>query len=79
MKSTIEQLKTQLLPALEPLRPTFVTPFPKSNKDIQLFEPKSPIEGADPNEDPGLRSLSDDDKKTIRIMGWNRWAKLFVR
>lgn len=72
-------LKIQLLPALEPLEPSFPAVFPKSSKDVELYEAKAMIEGADASEDAGVRSLADDEKKTVRALGWSRWEKVFVR
>ncbi|WWC91791.1 uncharacterized protein L201_006738 [Kwoniella dendrophila CBS 6074] len=81
--TTINSIKTQLLPALEPLSSTLSEPKTTKSSDIQLWEYKSPVEGQEQNangekEIHNLESQSGISGKTISQLGWSRWKTLFI-
>ncbi|WWC64500.1 uncharacterized protein I303_107110 [Kwoniella dejecticola CBS 10117] len=79
--STINSLKSQLIPALQPLSSTLPKSIPKSPSDIQLWEYKDAIEGQDPSQDKqihNLESASGVGGKSIASLGWERWKTVFI-
>lgn len=75
MKRTVGSLKSALLPALQPF--SAVLDPPSSENDIQLHEDKVAVEGAEESQGE-LRSLEGDAKKSLVVLGWPRWKKVYV-
>ena len=78
---TLSSLKSQLIPALQPLSSTLPIPLPPSTDGFRLYEDRNPVEGA--KDVGGLVSIEDDDKgvmgRSIAALGWGRWKKVYVR
>lgn len=75
---TLGSLKKQLLPALQPFK-SVLPSVPTSENDIELYEDKPPIEGAEPVEGQ-IRSLEGDQKGSSLVkLEWPRWKKVYVR
>jgi hypothetical protein len=78
---TITSLKSQLLPAFKSFAQIIPT-IPKSTSDFQLYEEKQAIEGAE-STGATLRCIEEDEKgfgnKSLAVLGWPRWKKVFVR
>lgn len=66
---TLEQLKTQLIPALKPLGDSLPVPPPSSEDDIELWE-----EATDAPD--SIDKLETD--LSIAGMGWPRYKTIFV-
>ena len=78
MARTLGSLKRELLPALQPFK-SVLPSVPTLEDDIELYEDKPPIEGAEPIEGQ-LRSLEGDLKGSSLVkLEWPRWKKVYVR
>ncbi len=65
-----------------PVEPRSLESIPTSEDDIQLYEEKIPVEGAEESQSQGesLRSLEKENQaKSLVSLGWPRWKKVFVR
>lgn len=81
---TLQNLKSQLLPALKPLSAALPIPssgLPTSTSDYRLWDDKDLIEGAEPGTEKELKCLDEDEagmKKSIQALGWVRWKTVYV-
>jgi hypothetical protein len=74
---TLGSLKSHLLPALQPFS-AILESVPTSEADIQLYEEKIAVEGAESQGE--LRLLDKDPQnKSLVVLGWPRWKRVFVR
>ncbi|WWD19683.1 hypothetical protein CI109_104145 [Kwoniella shandongensis] len=79
--TTINNIKSTLLPALLPLSQTLPIQIPTSTSDIQLWETKPPVDGQEASPSDGIRNLEEDGGvggKSISALGWGRWKTVFV-
>ncbi|KAK1921972.1 hypothetical protein DB88DRAFT_376441 [Papiliotrema laurentii] len=74
--TTLGSLKSHLLPALQPFS-AILELVPTSEADIQLYEEKIAVEGAESQGE--LRLLDKDPQnKSLVVLGWPRWKRVFV-
>lgn len=75
--SSVAAIRAQLVPAIAPLAPHIPIAPPATADDLQLWEDREAVEGAEG--DQGIRLVNSTDKTTVLKMGWPRWKRLFVR
>ncbi|KAL7424560.1 hypothetical protein Q5752_000244 [Cryptotrichosporon argae] len=73
--TSVSSLKSQLLPALQPLAATLPAP-PASVDDIALYEDRPVVDGEQGG--AGATVPLDADADTIGKLGWGRWKRVYV-
>ncbi|GFZ48781.1 hypothetical protein JCM24511_06530 [Saitozyma sp. JCM 24511] len=74
--TTLTALKSQLLPALQPLSQTIPVSVPSSSDAIRLYEDNT-TEGAP----TALRCIEEEKGaggRSVAQMGWGRWKSVYV-
>ncbi|RSH86231.1 uncharacterized protein EHS24_004468 [Apiotrichum porosum] len=74
--TSVAAIRAQLVPAIAPLAPHIPIAPPATADDLQLWEDREAVEGAEG--DQGIRLVDSTDKTTVLKMGWPRWKRLFV-
>lgn len=74
---SLSSLKSQLLPALEPLADVLPGSVPSRTTQVRLFELNEKENAPDP-----LRDIEAEDgaaSRSLTALGWERWKTVFVR